>query len=70
MMNDSISKGVLIDSYLLENFIDQAPCEMKLADGFLNYFDYAMIFSPLINETDENMINSALFSFDNTARFF
>ena len=66
--NYSGNSGILIDSFLLSNFMDQTVCELKIVDGYLNTFEYAMIFSPFLNITEGNNFNSAFFAFEGTFR--
>ena len=68
--NTSENSGILIDSFLLSNFLQQAACDIKIVDGNLNSLDYAMIFSEFITDSDRNKFNSAFFAFESSFRFF
>lgn len=68
--NSSENSGILLDSFFLSNFLEQAACDIKIVDGNLNSLEYTMIFSEFTTDSARKNLNSAFFAFESSFRFF
>lgn len=68
--NSSENSGILLDSFFLSNFLEQAACDIKIVDGNLNSLEYTMIFSEFATDSARKNLNSAFFAFESSFRFF